>query len=498
MLQKITRKIFQYKDKLSSENKIHKSFNIAYKNRNWEAFDLILEEENKNTITYRCWEAMKLGYFMQLKNPQEAWGEIHKDARVKKHFLAQFAFKNYIFSLINPAGFNELKKELPKLNQLYNTYCPLIYITGICALYIKNNEFKACLNFISDLNQIITDKSTRSQLKLRTYSYYVICKQKLSNEVSSIRISEDLVGEMDKVYLPGSPAKNVLNECIACWDVIKSKSIDLLLDLRYSHYQEKQLKEKVKIALEQKEPFLLLRLGDGEAYAFAENSEEYKDKIIETLEDFWWGTTLKPELRSEIIGDFIKTFDAADVVGFPYTIRLSHILTSFTAGKLTYSDIRLKVLYNGVKDYLNKKSNIPSKIWTDEYCNYAFVEEAYMSNLINISTNVVLVTCFKIPDSSIFNHKKVKVVNAPPVKKISLVNDVVSNEKSLPEIMSSLKKEVEPHISEGTLLLLSAGFAGKSILKVAKDKGAVAIDFGSSIDHILGYKTRNLELHNLH
>ena len=61
---------------------------------------------------------------------------------------------------INPAGFNELKKELPKLNQLYNTYCPLIYITGICALYIKNNEFKACLNFISDLNQIITDKIT--------------------------------------------------------------------------------------------------------------------------------------------------------------------------------------------------------------------------------------------------------------------------------------------------------------------------------------------------
>ena len=63
--------------------------------------------------------------------------------------------------------------------------------------------------------------------------------------------------------------------------------------------------------------------------------------------------------------------------------------------------------------------------------------------------------------------------------------------------MNDIKKKVGPHLYPGTLLLLSAGFAGKPILKLAKDKGAVALDFGSSIDHIMGYKTRNLELHTL-
>ncbi len=63
--------------------------------------------------------------------------------------------------------------------------------------------------------------------------------------------------------------------------------------------------------------------------------------------------------------------------------------------------------------------------------------------------------------------------------------------------MKDICLQVTDKIIPGTVVLVCAGFAGKFLLQASKKKGAIAIDFGSSIDHLLGHQTRNLELHTL-
>lgn len=499
MLRKLSYIIHRYKNyfyKFSWQIVAHYKLNEAYKKREWEKFSLLLNKRKPSSIVYKCWDAMKQAYFMKLDKPDVVWNDIHELCRKKNHFLSTFAFRNYIYALIGKGDVNSLKREIGKFESLYESYCPLIYLPGVCAIFVHDNQYENCLELLDTWNHSIKDENLKKEFILKSYPYYEVCNNKLKKNNKKINISEGLIDKMNQFYELGSPARVVFDECCFCWDEIKSRQNELLMDMRYVPEQIKDLRAKVKNAVVQKKPFILLRVGDGEAYAFAEDSKVYQNQIENRLEQFWWGVNLEPELRHQIIKDFKDTFSAADIIGMPYSIRLAQILTKFIPGSLIYSDIRLKVLYHGVGKYL-KNNEMKCSTWTDEYCNYAFVDKDYLSELIEASTNVVLVTCFDIPKENIFNHSKVQIVHSPPVQKISKVDNVVEFEKSLPEMISNLKLEVSELVKEGTLVFLSAGFAGKPILKVVKDKGGVAIDFGSSIDHIMGYRTRNMELHSL-
>ncbi|NQY67828.1 MAG: hypothetical protein HRT72_08920 [Flavobacteriales bacterium] len=121
----------------------------------------------------------------------------------------------------------------------------------------------------------------------------------------------------------------------------------------------------------------------------------------------------------------------------------------------------------------------------------------FINSVIEKAANVLIVTCFNIPKGNILEHSKVSTMIIPPVRRVANYDGVPSNEKILPEIMEDLEKEMCADLLPGSVVLVCAGFAGKFLLKAAKDRGAVAIDFGSSVDHLLGLKTRNLELHTL-
>jgi hypothetical protein len=111
------------------------------------------------------------------------------------------------------------------------------------------------------------------------------------------------------------------------------------------------------------------------------------------------------------------------------------------------------------------------------------------------ATSVVIVTCFGIPKGHIFDHPKVVLVPMPPHRRVKDICRNDFNGAILPEMLDDLKKQLEPQLAPGVLLLVSAGFGGKSLLAYGKEKGAVAIDFGAGMDALLGHQTRALELH---
>lgn len=483
--------------KVSGQLDKSQRLNQFYKDREWGKFDDLISECKPSSEVYLFWKAMKDNYFMVLDKPADVWRSIYLKLSRKEHFLTSVSFRNFINALIVEGKFDELKKELPKLANVFNTHIPVNSLTWVGALYVKNEAYQECLDFFNETAGQLTGNS-RDVFELRTYPYYWLCHHYLNDghEILKHSISEGLRELMIKKFQTNSAAYQVFEKSISCWDKIVSESPQLLLELRYMENQINDIRNRVFQALKTETPLLLLRLGDGEAYAFADENSEDEADIIPTLEKFWWATNLDSSLREGLIKDVKETIRDADIIGLPYTIRLSQTLSEFKSGKLSYSDRRQKILFQGVERMLDQ-NEVSCSHWVDEYCNYAFVKEDVLREMIQLAKNVVLVGCFNIPEGSIFSNSKVEVIQIPPVQKISEIENVMKSDKSLPEILKEIEGKLEPKLSKGSLLLLAGGFAGKPLLKVAKDKGAVAIDFGSGIDHVLGYKTRSQELHLL-
>lgn len=475
----------------------NKELTKYYRKRDWENFDLCLSKLSKRSSVYKVWDAVKKEYFMMLENPVKTWGELTIKLRRKQHFLERRAFQSYIIALVDQQELEKLKNELPKYETVYKSHLPLNHIPWVGALFVKKSDYEGCLEFLNSLKRQFKGADLIT-FQLRSYPYYWLCYNQLNieDENSKEDITDGLRSLMQQVLKKGTPAQKVFNTCIDCWGVVDQENSKFLLELRYFQDQMNELRQLVMNALTNKEPLSLLRLGDGEAYAFLDDANSEEQEIRPTLEKFWWGTTIPEELSKQLVQDVRETILGADIIGLPNVIRLSQTLNAAGTGELSYSDKRQNILFRGMKALL-KKESFNSRYWVDEYANYAFVKEEVLTRMLDLATNVIVVGCFEIPDDNILNHPKVEVIHIPPVQKISAVANAVSNEKSMPEILKELQETIKPKLSPGSLLLLAGGFAGKPILQMAKQQGAVAIDFGSGLDHVLGYKTRSQELHLL-
>lgn len=490
------RKYISYaKSRIDGQLSKSQQLNHFYREREWTKFNSLLDSMNEKNSVFQVWNAMKEAYFMRLADASNTWRKISHKLTNQGHFLAAVAFRHYVNALITEGNLTDLKKELPKLRTEHKTHLPINSITWVGALFIKHRDYEGCLEFLDDLRDQLSGESLKI-FEIRSYPYYWLSKNGLGVAQFDESISNGLKVLLKENVEKGSPADVVLAECLSCWDIILENHPALLLELRYLEDQMNKLRSKVKMALTAKQPLMLLRLGDGEAYAFANGEKEDEKDIKPTLEQFWWASNISSELSDSLNKEVKETILNADIIGLPYTIRLSQTLSEFSHGKLSYSDRRQKVLFQGMKDLLGNHSLV-CKHWVDEYSNYAFVNSTVLKELIDLAENVVIVGCFQIPQNHYLNNDKIKVIYIPPVQKISAVDNVVKSDQPLPVVLNRIQKEVEPLIEPGSLLLLAGGYAGKPLLNLAKNKGAVAIDFGSGIDHVLGYKTRSQELHLL-
>ncbi len=153
------------------------------------------------------------------------------------------------------------------------------------------------------------------------------------------------------------------------------------------------------------------------------------------------------------------------------------------------------VIFSGLKNLISEKIFSHKVCWVDEFCSFALMDTDYVSKLMDAAESVILVTCFEIPKFHIFDHPKVKVIQIPPHSKVASICASPFGNAILPDVLPEIENEVRKLATPGSLLLVSAGFAGKVLIDIGKKAGAVAIDFGAALDDMLGWKTRSTELH---
>jgi glycosyltransferase GT-like protein len=263
------------------------------------------------------------------------------------------------------------------------------------------------------------------------------------------------------------------------------------MDIRFVPEKRNTLLAILKARLTDKEPLSLLRLGDGEAYAYDKAAMDGTDADQcqgdnEIFALHWWGELPSPECCEDIRSRVRKAVADCDILGIPSVFR---IVRDLPGQNQRYGSSRPQ---RGLAAILNAFGNeipLDNKILTEERCHQILFGEANLAELANIASSVVIVSCWG-PDRLSLPFQVQAYIRVPPAQKLKRLKEAAAT--SLSQVYPEILTEVRQHAAPGTLMLVGAGIIGKFLVAEAREGGAVAIDVGSMLDYLAGSKTRSI------
>ncbi len=262
------------------------------------------------------------------------------------------------------------------------------------------------------------------------------------------------------------------------------------MNIRFDMAQRDGLFEKVREALDARQPLSLVRVGDGEAYAFpapvmAGWTPERMAADHLDREHHWWGKALDEENRERIRREVRRAIAHADILGVPSVYRLIREIGRPRHGFGSHRGQRgLITVWNA----LGGDIPLTGKIFTEERCHHILFREAGVTALCSRARRVVFVGCWNSGQLSLATDVPVQYLEISPHSKVSQY--VRSNAKPIYQAYSEVAQEIRRLAAPGVLVLVSAGLIGKLFCEAARDSGAVGIDIGCMSDYMVGLKTR--------
>ncbi len=265
-----------------------------------------------------------------------------------------------------------------------------------------------------------------------------------------------------------------------------------LLDIRLNPAERVRLQSLVVDALRTKRPLSMIRLGDGEAYAFEAPQDISSapagifDQDNKVRELHWWGTHPSEQARAAIRRGVLEATRSADVLGIPSVYRL--VRDCAGVAKLgTNRQVRgLMVVLRA----LGPQVPLDNQVFTEERAHQVILDEPFLKALCGEASSVVVVTCWKEEDIRGQFLESAQFVVIPPHAKLH--NDDVGVQEPLFAVYQGIDEAVRRASSPGALVLVGGGLIGKIFVDTARRNGAVALDIGSMLDYLAGRKTRNI------
>ncbi|WP_370134386.1 hypothetical protein [Alteromonas sp.] len=251
------------------------------------------------------------------------------------------------------------------------------------------------------------------------------------------------------------------------------------MDVRWSSKEADALLGLIESAIENKSPFSFVRISEGEGYLFSETQDFMTADDLDNRERHWWGEELDFATREKVLFLNRGALISADVIGIPSIYRF---IRDSREGAESLTE---NLIQRGLLNALNGVDSVSSKscLFTEEKGNIPlFLNFHNMKKIFNAAQRVVFISSMTKEILSTILDIPFCLVNIPTHNRTLSNNKYSSFEKPLPYVLEEKLKELERLTEPGTLVLVSAGVAGKCFLSAAKDKGAVALDVGGAID----------------
>jgi hypothetical protein len=259
-----------------------------------------------------------------------------------------------------------------------------------------------------------------------------------------------------------------------------------LMDIRFSPEQRRQLLNHIEERVAQEKPLSLLRLGDGEAYAYRPGAiEGFAPSVFEednaSFELNWWNARPTARVRDDLTDRIRQAVKRCDILGFPSVYR---IIRDLPPPNRRYGKNRNQRAFMRLLGALGQSIPVDSKVFTEERCHRirGAIDSAFLLELAGMARSVVLVTSWPELSSKFPPGLKIETISVPSEQATPKLFEVY------PEIVDRVRAVSKP----GKVVLVGSGIIGKILVDEARMSGAVALDVGSLMDYMVGAKTRTI------
>ncbi|WP_316863012.1 hypothetical protein [uncultured Cohaesibacter sp.] len=280
-------------------------------------------------------------------------------------------------------------------------------------------------------------------------------------------------------------------------------------DYRISEFEQGELKREILDKLQRHENFTMLRIGDGEVYAFdvdyVASGVQQADR--DRRERLWWSQTMSEDIRQRLRRDAEDAFTRVDMLGIPSIYRLMRdmpLAIHATVNPIENwpSTMRTHVILYKELDRLAKSGQLDwsQKVLLDDRCHQDLFISKHMKDFHQEGRSNVLVSCFTKDEinKSLGFEMFTNDVRLPPH---SMVKDNVQKDEmaaqATPHLLDSLLEQIDDLASLDPVFYVGGGFVGKILIGRIAKNGGTALDIGASADYWMQVFTRG-ELDFLH
>ena len=220
---------------------------------------------------------------------------------------------------------------------------------------------------------------------------------------------------------------------------------------------------KLRDALKNGEPFSLIRLGDGESSIF-----QYPE--------FCSNHRMQYVISRAIDGDFFKEKKL--------TIFKKHLLDAIKGSDVVgiYDSSHPSIIARIYSEHIAEVQFKKSARFCDPRIHFYLQQSGHLESLVHMSDRVTLITGRNVLDKfkSVFPQLQVSQILLPSERSFRLSHES-DRGVHYPDCFEKIREEMEG--GKGHLILVGAGFLGKTYCEWARQRGAVAIDIGSVFDY---------------
>jgi glycosyltransferase involved in cell wall biosynthesis/predicted Zn-dependent protease/GR25 family glycosyltransferase involved in LPS biosynthesis len=251
--------------------------------------------------------------------------------------------------------------------------------------------------------------------------------------------------------------------------------------------------------IQQKQPFSMLRLGDGEGrfFDYDEAMQPFQEQDQVHIQKLWWGEDLRIQHQAEVMAHYRRAVENADIIGIPDYQCLLTIVNIDTVGEVMDTPAG-----RGARGYLMVNRYLAAKAGDDGFRNKTITSSFIHHHLqmwglydliFSHLDSCSVVTCHQGIGTYLQDRFSLDVRSVYAIPAEHKYTEMMGHERQTrhyPEVYEALCESITVAYP-GEVFLVAAGFLGKIYCNLIKEKGGIALDIGSTVDYWLSFETRN-------
>ncbi len=275
------------------------------------------------------------------------------------------------------------------------------------------------------------------------------------------------------------------------WD-----GVDLANEIEHSpsFINVRLVEDRIWAAINERKPFSLIRLGDGEGawidmgpdddQAFAGLYAMNRSDILK----LWFGndSLLDDALFNAMRATFMSAIHNADLIGFPYSLRMVMEYDS--------KSVRGAPSCNNIIRWAAEQLGHNDVEFCSNDMHIELHDAGFFKKLFASPTPIGIITCHAQLPYKLASDAGANVVQAELIPEEKGFSKVIGqngmDEAHFPSVFRRVMQNLGEHSQQGVVWLIAAGYLGKLYCGKVREMGGVALDVGSLSDGWIGKITR--------